>query len=580
MASQPNPKRPNRPDLLARRHLVVSGHYWASLAGLTILEAGGNAIDAGVGAGIATNVLQSEFTGLGGVAPTMIYLADSDRVVTVSGVGVWPKAATCRYFHRHHGGRVPQGILHTVVPAAPDIWLGALAAFGTMSFGEVAGAAIRFARDGFPMYPMMAERLAETMGEFEHRASTAEIFLPGGRLPKVGAPFVQADLARTLQYMADEEAAQAHRSREAGLGAARDAFYKGDIAARIIAQQRDLGGLMTADDLAGFRAVIEAPCRTRLQGDIDVYGCGPWCQGPMVLEALNILDGFDLAAMGHNSPAYIHTVTEALKLAAADREAYFGDPEFVDVPLDELLSAGCASRRRALLRSDRAWPEMPPFTEIAGLEKQPWTPDPSAGSGVEETPLETSYLCVADGAGNIYSVTPSDGTTGGTVVPGTGITTSMWGSRAYTDPDHPASVGPGRRPRMSANPMMSTRKGKWIMALGSPGSEVLGQAQVQVFLNLVVFGMSPQAAVEAPRFASYSWPGSALPHEYFPGRLTLEGDIEEGVAETLAAMGHEITWWPRREWLAGSVCVIRSNLETGVMTGAADHRLTAYAIGW
>ena len=579
MASEPNPNRPHRPNLMARNHLVVSGHYYASEAAFLILEAGGNAIDAGVAAGIAINVLQSEFTGFGGVAPTMIFLAGRREVVVISGVGTWPKAATCEYFHDHFGGRVPPGILRTVVPAAPDIWLTALERYGTMSFGEVASAAIRFARDGFPMYPMMAERLEEMVGAFGKHATTAAIFLPGGRLPRVGEIFVQEDLGRTLGHMADEEAAHRRKGRSAGLRAARAAFYKGDIAAGIVRHQRENGGLLTADDLAGFRADVEVPCRIRF-GDIDVYGCGPWCQGPMVLGALNLLKGLDLHSMAHNSAPYIHAVTEALKLAAADREAYFGDPKFVDVPLEALLSDDHADRRRALIRPDRAWPEMPPFGKVDGYDKAPWRPDPSAGSVPIGVPLDTSYLCVADKAGNIYSVTPSDSTISGMVVPGTGITASMWGSRAYTGPTHPACVGPGRRPRMSANPMLAIREGKMIMPVGSPGSEVLGQSQVQVFLNQVVFGMSPQAAVEAPRFASYSWPGSALPHEYFPGRLTLEGDIARGVADALAGLGHEITWWPGREWLSGSVCTIQRNLETGVMQGGADHRLTAYALGW
>jgi len=237
----------------------------------------------------------------------------------------------------------------------------------------------------------------------------------------------------------------------------------------------------------------------------------------MLLEALNIVEAFDLAAMGQNSARYIHTVTEARKLAAADREMYFGDPEFVAVPLDEILSKPYAAKRRALLQADRAWPEMPPCGEIAGFARREWRPDPSTRSP-HQTTLETSYLCVADG--NVYSVTPSDPTISGMVVPGTGITASTWGSRAYTDPAHPACVGPGRRPRMSANPMLAMRGDSLVMPVGSPGSEVLGQSQLQALLNVHVFGMSPQAAVEAPRFASYSWPGSALPHEYHPGRHT------------------------------------------------------------
>ena len=225
------PETVTRPELMATRHVATSGHYWSSLTAIQILEAGGNAIDAGVAAGIATNVLESQFTGFSGVAPTLIYLAEEDRVVTISGVGPWPKAATCDYFHQHHGGAVPKGLLNTVVPAAPGIWLLALEKFGTMSLGDVASEAIRFARDGFPVYPMFRDRIAGYRASFEQWPTTAEIFLPGGNLPEIGELFIQSDLARSLQYMVDEETAQAHKGREAGLAAARAAFYEGDIAA-------------------------------------------------------------------------------------------------------------------------------------------------------------------------------------------------------------------------------------------------------------------------------------------------------------------------------------------------------------
>lgn len=299
----------------------------------------------------------------------------------------------------------------------------------------------------------------------------------------------------------------------------------------------------------------------------------------MILQALNILDGFDLAAMEHNSAAYIHTVTEALKLAAADREIYYGDPNFVDVPIDELLSDAHADRRRALLRPNAAWPEMPPFSEVAGRTPPPWQADPSI-NGVQIAPLETSHLDVIDKEGNIFAATPSDPATSGPITPGTGLTASQWGSRAYTNPGHPAAVGPGRRPRMSANPMLARRAGDFVMAFGSPGSEVLGQAQLQVFLNANVFGMSPQAAVDAPRFASYSWPASALPHTYLPGQLNVEAEIDDAVGPTLTGLGHKVKRWPHRQYTAGSVAMVRKDLKSGLIQAAADPRRTAYAMGW
>ena len=348
-----------RPDLMSLHHVVVSGHYLTAQAGFQILEAGGNAIDAGVAVGIATSVVECEFVGFGGIAPSMIHLTESREIVTLSGMGCWPHAASSEYFRDNHGGRIPAGLMRTVVPAAPDTWITALEKFGTMSFGEVSAAAIRFARDGFAMYPMMRDRFE---GEAENLAkwpSSATIFLPGGRLPEIGKIFVQSDLAATLQYLADEEAVHAKKGREAGLQAARDAFYKGDVAATIVQHQKENGGQMTAEDMAGFRITIDPPCHTRF-GDIDLYGCGPISQGPMLLETLGILAGVDLVAMGHNSPQYIHTVVEALKLAAADREAYFGDPLFVDVPAADLLSEDYLAERRKMIRSGEAWPGTAP----------------------------------------------------------------------------------------------------------------------------------------------------------------------------------------------------------------------------
>jgi gamma-glutamyltranspeptidase / glutathione hydrolase len=575
------PSRARRPNVMARHHVVVSGHYYASLAGLQILEAGGNAIDAGVATGLAIDVLESEFVGFGGVAPAMIHLGATNETQVIGGVGVWPKAADPELFHRRYGGGIPEGLLHSVVPAAPSIWITALARFGTMSFGEVAAAAIRFARDGFPVYPFLVEQLAARQKHFSQWDTTAAIFLPGGRPPQVGEIFVQSDLGRTLQYMADQERTHAKADRLAGLRAARAAFYRGDIAGAILRHQRENGGWLTEDDLAEFHSPIEPPCRIRF-GDLDVYGCGAWSQGPMVLEALNILGGLDLRVMGHNSIAYVHAVTEALKLAAADREAWFGDPAFVDVPLDRLLSHEYAARQRARIDPAKACPGMPSAGEVGGVTIPPWRPDPSAGAPLEiaETKPETSFLCVADRHGNVFAATPSDPTIAGPVVPGTGITVSMWGSRGYTGPDHPGRIGPGRRPRMSANPALAIRPGEMVMPFGSPGGEVLGQAMVQVFLNQAVFGMDPQSACEAPRFASYSWPESQLPHAYRPGHLCVEEDVGAATCRALAAMGHRVEVWPERKYLAGSVCTIRSDLRTGVKWAGADPRRTAYATGW
>ncbi len=246
-----------------------------------------------------------------------------------------------------------------MVPAAPDAWITALERFGTMSFGEVAQSAIGYARDGFPIYPLMSEVITDHEAEYRMFPSNVALYLPKGRPPKSGEVFVQAKLAATIQYMADQERAAQQRGRGAGLEAAREAFYRGDIAQKIVKYQKENGGFLSADDLADYRSGFDEPVETTF-GDTRLYACGPWCQGPSLLQALNLLDAKELHNLGHNSPGYLHRITEAVKLAFADREAYFGDPRVVDVPMEALLSQEYAQRRRSMIRADRAWPEMPP----------------------------------------------------------------------------------------------------------------------------------------------------------------------------------------------------------------------------
>jgi gamma-glutamyltranspeptidase / glutathione hydrolase len=570
----------HRPTIAVTRHAIAAGHYLAASAGFAILEAGGNAIDAGVAAGIALGVLQSDLVDVAGVAPIMIYLAESREVVTVAGLGPWPKALDPEFFMRAHGGTIPKGVLRTVVPAAPDAWITALARWGTMSFGEVAAAAIRFARDGFPMYPLMAESLARHAADHRRWPSSAAIFLPGGRPPAAGEIFRQTDLAASLEYMADEERAAASHGREAGLEAARGAFYRGDIARKIVAFMQDEGGLLSAEDLALYRSPVGPPERRRF-GDLEVFTCGAWCQGPVLLQALALLEGTDLAAFGHNSADYVHHLTEALKLAFADREAYYGDPAMVEVPLATLISEDYAARRRALIRADRAWPEMPPAGEPGeggrGFGRHPPAPGSKARDPNPEP--DTSYVCVADRFGNLFSATPSDGSYGSPVVPGTGLVPSNRGSQSRPDPRHPAGAAPGKRPRLTPNPALAIKGGDRFLPFGTPGGDVQTQAMLQVLLNRFVFEADLQAAIESPRFASYSYPSSFAPFEYYPGRLALEARIPEAVIAELARRGHEIQRWPDWIWTAGAVCAIEVDKGRGVIEAGADPRRAAYAVG-
>ena len=567
-----------RPVLMGTRHMAVAGHYGAAHAAFALLEAGGNAVDAGVAAGIALGVLQSDLVNVAGVAPIMIYRAASREVFTISGLGTWPRAVTADFFASRFGGAIPHGILRTVVPAAPDAWITALERFGTMSFGDCAAAAIRFAAEGFPMYALMSEMIALHADDYRRWTSSAAIYLPAGKPPRPGERFVQRDLGRTLAYMADQERSAAARAgRAAGLAAARDAFYRGDIAQAILAYHRENEGLLDADDLAAFRVAIEPPVRTCF-GDLDVFACGPWCQGPALLEMLNIVSGIDVRALGHNSTDYAHVVTETMKLAFADRDCFIADPRFVDVPLHALLSDAFARERRALIRMDRAAPGMPPAGRVPG--RTPHREPPATAQRASAGAHDTSHVSVIDREGNVFAATPSDPSYDTPVIPGTGLCPSSRGSQSWGDPAHPACVAPGKRPRLTPMCALAILPDGSPMPLGTPGGDVQAQALLQVLLNMTAFGMNPQQAVEAPRFATYSFPDSFEPHAYSPGVLYVEDRVPQTVRDGLRARGHDVNDWPDFVWRAGAVCVQRRDRAHGIIAAGADPRRPCYAVGW
>ncbi|WP_144641315.1 gamma-glutamyltransferase family protein [Bordetella genomosp. 13] len=568
-----------RPTLAGLNHMISAGHYLATQAGMDVLQAGGNAADAGVAAGIALGVVQSDIVNVGGVAPCLFYDASTGQAWSISGLGHWPRAARLETFLEQHGGTIPAGILRTVIPAAPDAWITALERFGTMSFGEVAAGAIRLARDGFVMYPLMAEVLAEHARDYARWPSSAAIYLPGGKPPPAGALFRQTDLAGTLQYMADQERAHAGRGREAGLAAARHAFYQGDVADAMVAYHRAEGGLLTHEDLRDFSVEVEPALTTDFHGT-RVHSCGFWCQGPSLLQMLNIVRGRDLKALGHNSAAYVHLLTEAIKLAFADREAHYADPRHTDIPQEALLSLEYGRQRLDLIDPRRAGPDMPApgaLPDIRAIAAR------LAGDGDHartDPRLDTSYVAVVDRHGNAFSATPSDGSYNTPVIPGTGLCASGRGSQSWAEAGHPCAIGPGRRPRLTPNPSLAVRPGRYVMPFGTPGGDVQCQAMLQTFLNIEVFGMDLQQAIEAPRFASFSFPSSFEPHTMQPGRLMIEDLIPREVGDELARMGHAVKWWRDRNWRAGAMCAVRHDLDSGIRWGGADPRRPAYAMGW
>lgn len=588
-ADSPSWLAPRRTKI-GSRHAVSSGHYLASAAAHAILEAGGNAVDAGCCAGIALAVLHADEVNFGGVAPIMIRTATGETV-TIDGLGTWPAGIPADLFMREHGGTIPIGLLRTVVPAAPDAWITALREHGTMTFGEIAAAPIRLADEGFAVFPLLAEGIAMRAKGYERWAANAAIYLPEGRPPRVGERFVQRDLANTLRTMAAAEEAAAG-DRAVGLEAARAVFYEGEIAEKIARYHAENGGYLTREDLAAFRCKVEPPVSTRWR-DLDILTCGAWCQGPMLPETLLILEAAGLDGLEHNSPDYIHLVVEAMKAVFSDREHHYGDPDFVDVHLSRLLSAEHAAARAAAIDMERAMVGLPDplFGEAQPLPRASDADAPShigeggapilaAEAPGEREPKEggTSYVCVVDRWGNSFSATPSDGASTSPVIPGTGIVPSLRGLQSRPDPDHPSGVAPGKRPRLTPNPAIAIADDGRAIPFGCPGGDMQVQAMLQVLLNHFHFGFDLQQSVNAPRFSTWSFPNSFAPFEYLPDRLLLEDRFPEETYADLERRGHVVNRWPAYTRDAAAVEAIVNDPNDGFVYAAADPRQPASAI--
>ncbi len=570
-----------RPPVMGGSHVVSSGHYLASAAGYRILEQGGNAIDAGVAAGIVINVTLPEMTSFGGVAPIIIYSVRDDSVSTISGLGSWPREASIEHFVNNRGGDLPAGVERVVVPAAAAAWLTALEEHGTLSFEQVVTPSLEIARDGFPLHATGAEAYAGLTDTFAAWPSTAEVFAPGGRPVGFGEMLVQPALARTFERMIEVEKSAAGRGREGAIAAVREFFYTGDIGRELVEYVRENGGFLSMDDMADFEVGHESPEIGSFDG-YDIYTCGPWCQGPVLAQSVQMLADDDLSALGHNTPDYVHLLAETLKLAFADRDAFFGDPDHVDVPMAGLLSKEYTRERRRQIDEGRAAIGMPPYGNPWQYEGRS-EPDDYAYvapvPGGEAGALDTSYVCVVDRWGNAFSATPSDSMGGVPIVPSLGFTPSGRGSQSWLDERHPSSLQPGKRPRLTPNPAIAFKDGRPWMPFGTPGGDAQCQTMLQVFLNIAVWGMNPQQAVEAPRFLSWNFPNSFWPHGYLTGKLALESGIGSEVASVLERRGHEVQWMAEHDAGAGSACAITIDPENGARSGGADLRREAYAIG-
>jgi gamma-glutamyltranspeptidase/glutathione hydrolase len=572
-----------RPEIVGQHGIVAAGRHYSVEAGMRVLRAGGNAIDAGVAAVFAAAVVEISHFGFGGESPTIIYDAKTKQVVVINGQGPAPRAASPALFEKE-GKVASNGPLGATVPAVMDAMALALEHYGKKSLAETMAPAIELA-DGFPMYDFLRGFLLREQQRSSVYEWSAKTYYPEGRVPEVGEVFRQPNLAKTLRTIvaAEQTALKGGKDRKAAIRAGRDAFYKGDIARRIADANKAAGGVFAYDDLASYAGKVEKPTSTTFHG-YTVYKPGPWNQGPVLLQTLNILEGFNLPAMSHNSAEYLHTVHEAIKLAYADRNAYYGDPAFSKVPMTGLLSKDYAAERRKLIGNQASLEHRPgdPFRFDPDVKAPTmrYTPH-SQGKPSDAEAGDTTGVDVVDKDGNLFSATPSSGwLLGGAFVAGdTGV---PMGNRMQVfdlDPASPNVLVGGKRPRTTLTPTVVLKDGKPFLAISTPGGDSQDQQILNVLLNLLVFKMPLQAAVEMPRVNSLHPHSSFDDHESLPGVLEIENRVDQAVRDDLAARGHTLRVLSAYGMSTGIVAA-GVNPATGTLRGAADPRRERYVMGW
>jgi gamma-glutamyltranspeptidase/glutathione hydrolase len=584
VASHPAPRVDTlRPEILGTRGIVAAGRHYSVSAGVRIMQQGGNAVDAGVASVLAASVVEISHFGFGGEAPTMIYDAKTKEIIVINGQGPAPKAAAPSLFAAK--GFVPgNGPLGATIPAMLDAMALALETKGTMHLDQVLQPAIELA-DGFPMYAFLRNFLISERQATEQYEWSAKTYYPNGQIPDVGEMFRQPNLAKTLRAIAAADGAAFAKShnRTTAIRAGRDAFYTGDIAHRIADANKAAGGVFAYEDLASYHGRIEKPTTTNFHG-YDVYKAGPWDQGPVLLQTLNILEGADLKSYGANSADYIHTVHEAIKLAYADRNAYYGDPAFAQVPIAGLLSKAYATERRGLIGAQASLEQRvgDPYRFDDTVKPPATRYSPHAqGTPTPSNPGDTTCVDVVDKDGNLFSATPSSGwLLGGAFVAGdTGVPLSNRMTVFDLDPLSPNVLVGGKRPRTTLTPTLVLKDGKPFLAISTPGGDSQDQQILNVLLQMIVFGLDIQEAIEAPRVNSLHPFGSFDNHVSDPGRLEIEDRVPADVRDALTARGHKLKVLPAYGMSTGVVAV-GVNPQSGTLRGGADVRRERYIFGW
>ncbi len=587
---------PSRPVKLASRGThgaVAAGTEYATEAGMRLFYAGGNAVDAGIATMLAAAVTEASHFGMGGESPILVR-TKAGKVYAIAGVGTMPKLGTADFYRNHklqpdeiveppepHGLKdwTPvAGILSAIIPGMIEGALVAEREFGTKSFAEVAEPAIELA-DGYPIDEIRVNTIRAGARYLEGWPSSKKVYLPNGRVPQVGEIFRQPDLARTLRGMAaaEKKALSAGATRAKAIDAVHDYFYRGEIAHQIDEFSKANGGLIRYEDMASFRVEPEEAVSTTYHG-LTVYKPGFWSQGPAMIETLNILEGFNLPNMGLNSAEYIHTLVEALKLAYADRDTYYGDPKFVKIPSERLLSKEYGAERRKLITHEASL-EFRPGNVEANPPKHPSLAE-IPHRKIDDVLLAKDTTCVdaIDKDGVAISITPSGGWLPSVIAGNTGIPLSERAQSFLLVPGHPNELAPGKRPRVTLSPTLVVGPDHTVVALSTPGGDNQDQALLQVLLYALEFGMNAENSVEAPRFQTEHLVASFDNHAMSPGSLLLDERIPSPVVDDLRARGHKIEI--RNRFQSGAAPVLIRLFPTGVIEAGADPYFFRSAQAW
>ena len=588
-----------RPEIAGTFGVVASTHWLASQVGMAVLERGGNAFDAACATAFTLQVAEPHLNGPGGDAPIILHDARTGTQRVVCGQGVAPRAATLERFQQLDIDLIPAtGLLPAVVPGAFDAWCLLLRDWGTWELAEILAFAIGYARNGVHIVPRISATIEGVRPLFlQEWRSSAAVFLPGGNVPRPGSLFARPALADTYERVCREAVGG---TREARIDAARRAWYQGFVAEAVDRFCRDADvldvtgrhhrGLLRGDDFARWSATVEAPLTYDYHGH-TILKCGPWSQGPAYLQQLALLRGFDLAAMDPNGADFVHTVVECAKLAFADREAYYGDPDFVRVPMEILLSDAYNSQRRGLVAPDASLELRPGSIPgyAATVDHQAATradmlSGATAGTGEPTVArlgvigADTCHLDVIDRHGNMVSATPSGGwLQSSPVVPGLGFCLGTRGQMFWLRPDLPNSLAPGKRPRTTLSPSFALRDGKPWMAFGTPGGEQQDQWSLIFLLRMAHYNMGIQEAIDAPSFHTEHWPSSFWPRVARPGKVVIEGRYPDAVLGSLRARGHKAE--KGEDWSEGRLSAARREPDGQMFAGANPRGMQGYAVG-